>query len=661
MSRRRGQALAPSLFPFLAVLVCTLGTLILLLALVAQNATTTAEQQARSEQIAESTATSEQPPRLMAETVETMLREERFRVEQLVAFRDQQTAELEERRDELTYLEDQMDRLRVKLRAISDEVERATGTQQTQSIDDATLVELRRRIDSERDAVEELRAQSASSSPRVVIVPHKGPNGTDRRPIYLECNRDGVTIWPEGSQISMAELNDAAYSANPLDAALRTVRLHAMQHYGDPISPYPLLLVRPDGIESYAAARRAMRDWDDQFGYELVPGEVDLAYGKRDPELKRRVDVAIRNAAKQQSAHRSIANQLGGGGHSSTGSVIGDARRGRRLPVLSAAQLDAQGRTSGFGSLRENRSPAGGRIRATPYGSGAIGSGTTTSPYSSGGTYGNNQVPSMDEATVAARRWANEMKTAADEMRDGDPTLPLSDEQRPGRTTSATDAGQYASEDGPATKQIGSHLNSDQTGTPSIQSAGQSTTRARGSEGTQSTQAAQAGKQTPPNQSAMYGDAPMQSAGQPGSSTLAQTPSQASSAANAQPTAAASNDTVRRQGRDWALPPGLAGMRGGEVVRTIRAECYDDRFVLAGSNDGATEVFVVSNGDVDSATLRLATALRDRIDRWGPALPGARWQPRLEVMVRPGGEMRFHQLRTLMTGSGIEVNRRTMP
>ncbi len=34
MSGRRRKTLSPTLFPFLAVLVCTLGTLILLLALV---------------------------------------------------------------------------------------------------------------------------------------------------------------------------------------------------------------------------------------------------------------------------------------------------------------------------------------------------------------------------------------------------------------------------------------------------------------------------------------------------------------------------------------------------------------------------------------------------------------------------------------------------
>ncbi|MGI9470377.1 MAG: hypothetical protein ACR2NZ_02515, partial [Rubripirellula sp.] len=278
MSRRRRQGLSPSLFPFLAVLVCTLGTLILLLALVAQNATDAAEQNARAERIAKQEPVKKvapAPSRLTADAVESMLEEERFRVTQLVAFRDQQTADLEERRDQLTQVEDHLARLRKKLKRLSDEVGLAMGdTEAEQDIDQQMLVTLREQLESEKEAVEKLRADSENKTPRVVIVPHKGPNGTDRRPVYLECNRDGVTILPEGSKISIEELEGSSYSANPLDAALRVIRLHTMREYGDPAPPYPLLVVRPDGIATYGAARRAMKDWDDQFGYELVPDHV---------------------------------------------------------------------------------------------------------------------------------------------------------------------------------------------------------------------------------------------------------------------------------------------------------------------------------------------------------------------------------------------------
>jgi len=49
MTRRNRQDLAPSLFPFLAVLICTLGTLILLLALLVQKSADLAEQTSREE------------------------------------------------------------------------------------------------------------------------------------------------------------------------------------------------------------------------------------------------------------------------------------------------------------------------------------------------------------------------------------------------------------------------------------------------------------------------------------------------------------------------------------------------------------------------------------------------------------------------------------
>lgn len=644
MSRRRGKSLAPSLFPFLAVLVCTLGTLILLLALVAQNATAAAEQQARRETLAETKDAKDQPPRLSAETVDGMLREEQFRVEQLVAFRDQQTADLGERRDELTYLEDQMDRLRKKLKAISDEVERATGSEATQEVDEQSLAELRRRIQQEREAVEQLERESTNNSPRVVIVPHKGPNGTDRRPIYLECSREGVTVWPEGSQISMSELQESAYSANPLDAALRTVRLHALNTYGDPVSPYPLLLVRPDGIEAYAAARRAMDDWDDQFGYELVPSDVKLAYGNSDPELKRRVDVAIRNAAQQQSAHRSVASQLGAGGHSSSGgsfsgSSFSGGRRSGRLPVLSAAQLDRQGRTNGFSSLPDVRSPAGRRAPMTPYSNGTVGSGVGNSPYSSGGTYDQGHSGSGDEVAASARRLAQQMRTAAKEMReDGSSDESANSGENTSLQENTIGDSNFGADDGPATKLAGSPQ------------AGQSTKRSGNRNGSSAAPTTQQNRASPGGSSSAMSSASAMPSNQ-----------QAASASQSNSNSAPPTDLVRREGRDWALPQRMAGMRGGEVVRSLRAECYTDRFVLPGSGDGPTEIFGLAGEDVDSATLRLATALRDRIDRWGPALPGARWRPRLEVLVQPGAEMRFHQLRTLMTGSGIEVVGRAAP
>ena len=89
----------------------------------------------------------------------------------------------------------------------------------------------------------------------------------------------------------------------PTDAALRTIRIHALQVYGDEIAPYPLLVVRPDGIETYAAARKAMQTWDDQFGYELIESEKEIAFPTKDPQLLERVEG---NCGSDQPAEKNI-------------------------------------------------------------------------------------------------------------------------------------------------------------------------------------------------------------------------------------------------------------------------------------------------------------------------------------------------------------------
>jgi hypothetical protein len=113
---------------------------------------------------------------------------------------------------------------------------------------------------------------------------------------------------------------------------------------------------------------------------------------------------------------------------------------------------------------------------------------------------------------------------------------------------------------------------------------------------------------------------------------------------------------VRRVGKDWALPPDVSSSRGTEMLRIIRVECHSDRFVLiAEGGRGAPTVIPFADGNINDASLTLATAVRDRVSHWGAAMQGARWQPVLEVTVAPGAEFRYHQLTRLLDGSGLMV------
>lgn len=691
MSRRKRATLSPSLFPFLAVLVCTLGTLILLLALVAQNATDSAHAQAKnaatrkanaeSEAIAQRNATARQAaelaaskPKLAAATVDQMIAAEEFRTAQFVAMRDKQTADLEQRRDQLGHLESHIARIREELKAISDEVDHVVDGKPIAAVDQTMLASYRKQIDEEKETLDELKS-AGPKTPRVVIVPHKGPNGTDRRPIYLECTETGLTIWPEETRISVQQLADTDAIGNPLDAALRAIRRHAMQTYGDTTPPYPLLVVRPDGIETYALARNAMDAWDDQFGYELVPGEVKLAYNAPDANLKRELERTIARAVAKQSSAIAFGQGYGGGrgGRGIVGSTYGSGSANGTQPlgtatprprVLSAAQLDRAGRSNGFHTERGSED-----FGTSSYGQNgsnrSAGSSSVTNGYTGGNSYaspnsgamgGNATSPNAIDPQTQ-QKWADDMAGAVGEMRSADDSgadgfgpgkIGVGDsdvQQLLGNTTESgnsksgsadgldTDAGNDASGNsmglaGPSGKPA------DASGSTSRSSAG--------STGNGGTQASGSPQNQPSGQQA-------------GSSSADADPSQAPPQ-NMQIQSPPPRELVRRQGQNWAVPREAQGIGGNTIVRTMRVQCYDDRFVLLGSiRGGATEMFGINGGDIERATMELATSVRDRIALWGVAMPGSNWSPRLDVEVMPGGEQRFNQLHSLMNGSGVEV------
>ncbi len=698
MSRRARVGLSPSLFPFLAVLVCTLGTLILLLALVAQNATTKAQRDAAAKRASEQIAvdTKDAQPKPTRDTVQRLIQEGEFRVTQLVSFRDSQTADLEGRRDQVTHLEDHIRRVREELARLNHEVQLATSETLPQAADEERLSDLKSQLERERDDLQELRESAKSKRPRVVIVPHKGPNGTDRRPVYLECTASGITIWPESSRIDLAELLATDKSANPVDAALRTVRLHAMQNYGDSIPPYPLLVVRPDGIETYIAAKAAMQDWDDQFGYELVPADVDLAFAQPDEQLKQKVEIAIREAVSNQKVRIAILGGVSGRGGSAgdgsprTGTGSGSTGAAGRVRTLSAAALDREGRSGGFSDIDRtvplgNQGSSWGSSATPSYGSASTGDATAvrrldehlqnaaeeladgqTSKMTSGATNGGGPSGatgaggSSDLATggAGAANAGDEVNNTSDATLGASPTGPKAmgafqlppSSSEPGQGTAATETN--ASPDGPT----GSAADKSDVAAESDAkdpSAGQFATGSTNGSGEGGTQSSGGGNSS---QSAS-GAAGAQASARGSADDLQQgTPSV--NVSNATPPTSA-RKMIQRKGNNWAIPDNMAGINGTAVVRTIRVVCYNDRLVLLPpASGGATEMFGFSDGEIDRATLELASAVRDRIETWGPSLPGGRWQPRLEVEVKPDGSQRFQQLQSLMNGSGVEVTGR---
>lgn len=704
MSGRRRGGLSPNLFPFLAVLICTLGTLILMLAMVAQNA---GEVMAAAKPDLEQSAVPLPDPvetqRLTeaAAQLERGIREARWHREQSVKIRQSQTADLEERRDRLAHLEDHSRRLREELESLATEVEKSLEESGDVVQVQQTLDQVLADIEREKAAITKLAEDLQTQTPRIVIVPHKGPNGTDRRPVYIECRSDGIYLQPGDRHIPSEHLEPIPGMPNPLDAALRAIRYHAMKEYGDAIAPYPLLVIRPDGIAAYAAARAAMHQWDDQFGYELLPADVELAFPPPDAALDNKVAVTIRQAMDRRAVMMAQLRGSGGGGFgrqgngytrdgagpadgrpdfasgNSRGTLAQGASQGgygdgdrttsqgnagvgpnaalasnSSLPALSAASMSRGDQQGGVGQFRASSDAGQPRGTATGVQGQGIGSGQQAGSGSSGAING--------QAGQAGLAGANPTAPGqfGSQSGDGNPGGAQRSGGQPGEAAEGTvpTDGSLAS-GGSAGSKVGNDSAAMASGSDRLPADQTSDEAATGSDsGTAGTGGSMAaGSLVSGGSGAAGGTGGSQASGSATPPTDgAQSPSVSASFGNTN-----EPPPVTRVGRDWALPPQSVSGPKTEMLRTIRVECFPDRFVLLPEGGrGETKVYSFADGDIHRASMKLATDVRERVRNWGTSIPGSRWQPVLDVIVAAGAQPRFEQMRQLYEGSGLLIEPR---
>jgi hypothetical protein len=287
----RSDALAPSLFPFLAVLLCTIGALVLILMLSVSGAQSTANQ-------------------MVSEFEEEFLLEE-AKLELVRSGLSEKISEnqitLEKRRLALQGLEQHIHELLEELDQLQRQMELANDAgekdQQSDEQLEKEISELEKQLAEATEELEQQLEEPDGDKPIFAIIPYQGPNGTHRRPIYLECNAEGVIIQPEGVVLSNTDLKPPYGPGNPLDAALRTIRSEYPSTNGSVTNnPYPLLVVRPSGIRHYMMARSAMAGWDDQFGYELISEDLELAFPPGPPHLHDKLLQTLALARQRQAA-----------------------------------------------------------------------------------------------------------------------------------------------------------------------------------------------------------------------------------------------------------------------------------------------------------------------------------------------------------------------
>ena len=293
-----------SLFPFLAVLICTFGVLVVLLVLVVK----AADQQAsvKKQEVSERNDEEKRELELAVELQD-------LKIEGLDSVRPDLLKRLKQARVQRAHLQSSIDSLKYEVDHVNDQIRLISNEVEIVSAkpDDAEIIELQAELAEELTALENHRRNSTGGRPtRYSIVPHDGPDGTTRRPIYIECLGDRLTIQPYGIELTKKDFVRPIVANNPLDAALIAVREYFLTNKLNEVgqTPYPLLIVRPQGAESYSVARHAIRSWDEEFGYELVDTTKDLDFGEPDLQLKQNIVRAVEAARNRQRAY--IAEKL---------------------------------------------------------------------------------------------------------------------------------------------------------------------------------------------------------------------------------------------------------------------------------------------------------------------------------------------------------------
>jgi len=234
------------------------------------------EEHARAEAEPESVANSEPKPDPTAAIVDEL---EARRVE-LLKQAETEEALLEKLQAERERLDRHVALNRRRARALDAEAKRLANRREHFETD-AELIALERDILLKRKAEAERDHQQAMRHPGYAVLPYRGPNRTWKRPIPVECVDGQAVIRPGGTSFSLIELAPIRGHSSPFARAVVKLGEVLERHGapgGEPVEPYVLFVVRPDGIRPFYEARSALERLGVPFGYELVAQDREIEF-----------------------------------------------------------------------------------------------------------------------------------------------------------------------------------------------------------------------------------------------------------------------------------------------------------------------------------------------------------------------------------------------
>jgi hypothetical protein len=719
MSRRASDANSVLSFTFLDVLMCTMGSLLLLLVVfgVIAKKATRARRAGESANITTAALTAPTPAKAAApssapaKATDNALPNDPVELAKALESLKKQQADLDEtkqkiaarrreQQDLISHLEDHERRLEHDLGKLYVSLQALDAAESKRTTDrDQAAAEVKHLEEVIRDTeaqLDEMR-KNGGKKKSFAIVPYKGANGTFRRPVFVECTADAVTIQPEGIRFTVEDFDGPLRSGNPLAAAIRAAHeeLNARAVAAgqtDMPDPYPLLIVRPDGAGAYAVAVSAIRSWDADYGYEFVEADWKLKYPEPDPRLGQVMTHAVDQARQRQAllakvAPMEYAPRLSGGGSGHGGSGGGAYADGG----------DGFGGGGGFDDLA-----GGGNRIGSHAGEGSMGGGEGDGSnslrvggrYGGGGGGGNFSDEFAGDGGIAVAAVSTNGPVGASGGGIGGPSGPgIGGGIEGGAGGAGGDAAATAQGGGgPSTadSEVGPRYGAGGApgGAEGSQSAANgnsnapSAAQSAAADGTGSGVTAGAGS-GPAGASANGGGAQGSSAGGAGGSAPSgsATGSMASSGGaggsagggaagnagggsitvgspNGQPkqTSARRGSAADKRGANWANAD--AKRRVSAITRPIKVQVSGEQLAILESDGGSSAggaAVVTFQQPTERMLDQLADAVRQQIGDWGLAGDDMYWRPLLVVQVTPGAERQAARLAELLENSGIDV------
>lgn len=635
--KRRSDTMAPALFPFLAVLLCTIGALVMVLAITVTSSHASAKKEAELALL----EAKDQSNLIKAQSNELAFR------------REEMKQDIERRRQALQDIEDHLARLKEELKSLEVGLEKLSDENISAEVSVDKKIkrteELKKEIQAKKQEIEAEIAKKKDRRPAFAIMPYTGRSGTTRRPVYIECVKGKVVIQPEGIIIEDKDLVPPG-PGNPLATALRVLRNAYTERdaqYGFTQPPYPLLIIRPDGIESYARARTAMSSWDDQFGYELVEADMELAFPPGVPGLDKTLADAVEDAKQRQKAL-----------------VLANPRLAREQelgmdswddPVTSNSSI-----SSGFGGTPKQETtsqPPEGNWRMVSPVVGYQGNGQGSPPGQEGGSeesgFSNNGLAAGYATTDGANTSSN--AGGGDGAGSGQGT------ESGSSSSSSANGGVVGGMASSGSANAGSQ--------PSTGASSGSNNQSVGSISNQSglTSGSNGGSGNDPNNNMPNDFRDQRGSNTPGS--VQQSVNQ-KSADDPEGTDASSSNTSKTRhvssdgdlkpisvgaGKNWAQAK--AEGKATPVTRTIKIIALKDKWlVVADSSKLEIEANILHHEKGPQiASEELAKAIRSRVDAWGPSVPGGYWVPTVEIHQASDAQLSVGRMERLLEGSGVEL------